>query len=222
MSSLWTEYQHDFESFLTELRDKVKLITSCSADERRVAIQKAAADVQEIEECLAAMSAELRNLSASQRVSSQQTLKRFQDEFRHTNAELTSLVQAADRDALMTAEHRVEVSALDARQRMLDSAARLDRTTDRLEDTHRTALETEQIGAQILEDLDGQRRTMLGSMDKNRAISSKLDQARNLTRRMHRREVAQRVVLWIVLILLILACAGIIYAKYFYVKPVQE
>lgn len=43
------------------------------------------------------------------------------------------------------------------KQRLLDNSERIERTGNRLEEGYRTILETEQIGADVLRDLSGQR-----------------------------------------------------------------
>ena len=53
----------------------------------------------------------------------------------------------------------------DRRQRLLNNTGRLQSSSRRLEDTHRVALETESMGADILQQLKTQRETMTRTRD---------------------------------------------------------
>jgi vesicle transport through interaction with t-SNAREs protein 1 len=57
-----------------------------------------------------------------------------------------------------------QVSA-DQRSRLLRATERQNRTTDRLRDSHKTMLETEDLGVSILHDLNQQRQSLLHAHD---------------------------------------------------------
>jgi vesicle transport through interaction with t-SNAREs 1 len=57
-----------------------------------------------------------------------------------------------------------QVSA-DQRSRLLRATERQNQTTDRLRDSHRTMLETEELGVSILHDLSQQRQSLLHAHD---------------------------------------------------------
>ena len=52
------------------------------------------------------------------------------------------------------------------RARLLDNSERIERSNRKLEQGYRIAVETEQIGAQIMEDLHSQRQTIERSRDR--------------------------------------------------------
>lgn len=54
----------------------------------------------------------------------------------------------------------MQVSA-DQRSRLLRATERQNQTTDRLRDSHKTMLETEDLGVSILQDLNQQRQSLL-------------------------------------------------------------
>lgn len=65
---------------------------------------------------------------------------------------------------LIDTPFEVQASA-DQRARLMMSTERLGRTTDRLKDSRRTMMETEEIGVSILQDLHGQRQSLLRAGD---------------------------------------------------------
>lgn len=60
---------------------------------------------------------------------------------------------------------KIQVS-MDQRQRLAMSTERLNQSSDRITESRRTVLETEEIGVSILQDLHQQRETLLHSHNK--------------------------------------------------------
>ncbi|KAI9245219.1 hypothetical protein BDA99DRAFT_528275 [Phascolomyces articulosus] len=73
------------------------------------------------------------------------------------------------------------------RQRLLHNSERLQGSSQRLEDIHRTALETETMGADILQTLRSQRETMMRTRDAVSETDSYLDKASKTLKSMSRR-----------------------------------
>ena len=64
----------------------------------------------------------------------------------------------------MRMKHNLQVSA-DQRTRLMTTTERLGNMSDRIKDSQRTMLETEDLGVSILEDLHSQRQSLLGAHD---------------------------------------------------------
>lgn len=78
----------------------------------------------------------------------------------HTLEQKKEAARPADRDALLAGYDPsldADASAQDQRQRLLTGTHRLNDASKRLENSHRVALETEEIGAQTLAQLRQQR-----------------------------------------------------------------
>ncbi|KAI7858380.1 snare region anchored in the vesicle membrane C-terminus-domain-containing protein [Circinella umbellata] len=75
----------------------------------------------------------------------------------------------------------------DRRQRLLNNTERLQNSSQRLEDTRRVALETESMGADILQQLKTQRETMTRTRDTVSETDSYLDKASKTLKSMSRR-----------------------------------
>ncbi|ORY96175.1 snare region anchored in the vesicle membrane C-terminus-domain-containing protein [Syncephalastrum racemosum] len=73
------------------------------------------------------------------------------------------------------------------RQRLLDHTARLDVSNQRLRDSHRLALESESVGADILSQLRGQRETLEATRNTLGDTDSSLDRATKMLKSMSRR-----------------------------------
>jgi vesicle transport through interaction with t-SNAREs 1 len=89
-----------------------------------------------------------------------------------------TLLASSDRDALFdyspsmgTSSPPPDSTSFDQRQRLLKGTEMLSDGQRRLEDSHRVALETEDLGASILRDLVSQRQQIEGTRD---TVRSKL------------------------------------------------
>lgn len=96
----------------------------------------------------------------------------------------------------------------DQRARLLDSTERLERGSHRLDVGYKTCLETEQMGAQMLEDLHSQRATLQHARDRLRGTNEAIGKSSRVLSSMIRRAIQNRVIL-IVLVLVILLVIGI-------------
>lgn len=78
---------------------------------------------------------------------------------------------------------------MDQRSQLLSGTASLDRSTQRLRDSQRVANETEQIGANILTDLHGQREQIINSRNTLMEADGYVDKSIRTLRGMARRWV---------------------------------
>lgn len=76
---------------------------------------------------------------------------------------------------------------LEQRQQLLSGTDRLERSSSRLQDSHRIALETEGIGANTLADLHGQRETLMHTQQTLGESESNVDKSIKTLKGMARR-----------------------------------
>lgn len=107
------------------------------------------------------MRLEIQNIPTSIRQRINPRLRNYNHDLDIAKRSLKKFRDNAERDALFGARSSGAGSTGDAvtdqRQQLLSGTERLDRSSQRLRDSHRLANETEQIGAGILGDLRGQR-----------------------------------------------------------------
>lgn len=104
--------------------------------------------------------------------------------------------------------------AQEQHRKLLDNTERLERTGRALTDGYRVVLETEQIGAAVLQDLNLQRETIQRSRGRLRETDEQLNRSTRLMNTMIMRALQDRFILIMVFLVLgILLCVGV----YFYV-----
>jgi len=101
----------------------------------------------------------------------------------------------------------------DQRKRLLDASERIERSGRTLQNGYRMALETEEIGSQVLKELHEQRETIHRGRGRLRETDAELGLGSRLLSGMIFRSLQQRIILaGVALILVIVACIVIYYS----------
>lgn len=99
------------------------------------------------------------------------------------------------------------------RNELLEGTSRLEESNVRLESIRRIALETEQIGISTLEDLNRQREQMASTRERLDRVDGWVNRSTHLLRTMHRRLVANRLLGYVIIVLLAVLILSILYVK---------
>ncbi|XP_017059256.1 vesicle transport through interaction with t-SNAREs homolog 1A [Drosophila ficusphila] len=201
--SLLEQYEQQYASLIAEITAHIgRLQQQNNNSERHDLCSKIDASLPEAQELLEQMGLEVRELSPSQRSSfngklqvAQAELKRLQAEYRQTKDKQRSQANAFTTLDLGDSYEDVSIST-DQRQRLLDNSERIERTGNRLTEGYRVALETEQMGAQVLSDLHHQRETLQGARARLRETNAELGRASRTLNTMMLRALREKVVLY--------------------------
>ncbi|KAL6870993.1 hypothetical protein ACP4OV_014841 [Aristida adscensionis] len=102
----------------------------------------------------------------------------------------------------------------DQRSRLLRTSERQNQTTDRLRDTHRAMLETEDLGVSLLHDLHRQRQTLLHADETLITVDDNVGKSRRIIGAMARRMDRNKWIIGLIIVLLVLAILVILYFKF--------
>jgi len=105
------------------------------------------------------------------------------------------------------------------RSRLLASTAKMNKATDKLKAACQIAVDTEQVGTDILTDLDTQRHTIQGARNRLAGANTNLDRSRRMLNGMARRARANKAIMVCVIMVLIVMISAIVYINYFYTTP---
>jgi len=103
--------------------------------------------------------------------------------------------------------------SMDQRQRLAMSTERLNQSSDRITESRRTMLETEELGVSILQDLHQQRETLLHSHNKLHGVDDAIDKSKKILTSMSRRMSRNKLVVGSIIAALVLAIILILYFK---------
>ncbi|KAK3027387.1 hypothetical protein RJ639_040185 [Escallonia herrerae] len=96
------------------------------------------------------------------------------------------------------------------------STERLNQSSDRIKESRRTVLETEELGVSILEDLHQQRETLLHSHKKLHGVDDAIDKSKKVLSSMLKRMTRTKWIIGSLIAALVLAIIFILYFKLFH------
>ncbi|XP_066993101.2 vesicle transport through interaction with t-SNAREs homolog 1B [Anabrus simplex] len=103
----------------------------------------------------------------------------------------------------------------EARQTVLQGRASLERMADSLANSHRVAIETEEIGTSVAAELGEQRESLLRSKRRLEDTEQVLNQSRSVIRRMTLHVLTNKIILIIIILLEMGILGATVYLKHF-------
>jgi len=128
----------------------------------------------------------------------------------------TKTEEMARAELFSSADPALRREAETGRARLLASTDRMQKGTEKLRAARQTALETEQIGANIMADLETQRQTLERSRATLAGANVGLDRSRKILSGMGRRAQANKALMCLIILALIGMIFLIIWLKWFF------
>ncbi|CEQ41408.1 SPOSA6832_03112, partial [Sporobolomyces salmonicolor] len=210
--------------------------------ERRSVFRRVERELEEADEIIAQMEVEVQTAHRD-KVELRAKLREHKSKIMRQKNDLKSLASTADRDDLLAApstssshvaiemDDRAESpsslslsQAQAQRSQLLSATDKLSDGQRRLEDSHRVALEAEDLGTGILRDLRGQRDVLERTRDHARSptishslyeADGSIDRASNTLRKMVRRMYQQRAITYAIIAVLIFLILYVLFSKMF-------
>ncbi|SPP87490.1 vesicle transport through interaction with t-SNAREs homolog 1A [Drosophila guanche] len=201
--SLLEQYEQQYAALIAEITAHIgRLQQQSSSSDRHELCSKIDGSMPEAQELLEQMGLEVRELNPAQRSNfnsklqvAQAELRRLQAEYKQTKDKQPNAFTTLDLGG--TSDYYEDVSINnDQRQRLLDNSERIERTGNRLTEGYRVALETEALGAQVLNDLHHQRETLQGARARLRETNADIGRASRTLNTMVLRALREKVVLY--------------------------
>ena len=216
--SLLEDYEQQFGALTAEATSKINSIPNQSGQQRLSTVSDVNRVFDEAKELIEQMDLEVRELASSARASASARVKsygeelvRLQKELRRSQVQMTDLARGRDELLGTNDPHHSQ----DQRTLLLNNTDKLNNATSRLEEGYRMALETEEVGRDIMENLHRDRETITRARDRLRGVDHDLGKSGRILNAMVRRIYQSRVILTVVGLLMV----GIIaVAIYFAVK----
>ncbi|KAI9297750.1 V-snare-domain-containing protein [Neoconidiobolus thromboides FSU 785] len=185
-ATLFESYELEYKNLFQTLEAKIKKdIIVAQGELKKTLVRSAERECEEGEEILSQMELELNNLNKAIRSPYQARFKGYKNQLLVLKRDLKRSAQTShvEREQLLGSEGNEQQQ----RSVLLSGTDRLNQSSARLENSHRLALETEQMGAGILNDLRGQREQIINTRDTLREADSSLDTAQRTLKEMARR-----------------------------------
>ncbi|OWF53325.1 vesicle transport through interaction with t-SNAREs homolog 1A-like [Mizuhopecten yessoensis] len=210
MASLIESYEQQYSNLTADITYNISKISNTHGAEKQKYIRQVDKLFDEVSELLEQMELEVKDLPSRDKQKYQTRVKSYKTELGklQTDTRRAKLGIDSSRDELLGDDtHESE----DQRKRLLDNTDALDRTSRRLDHGYRIALETEEMGAQVLQDLSGQRQTIQRSRNRLEEMNSGLGKSSRVLSGMMRRIIQNRLMLVIICAILLLVIGLAIY-----------
>lgn len=166
-SELFGSYEAELRLVQADLNQKLEQIPELTGEPRKAAIGQAERAIEEAKEILDQMRMEKQNIPQAIKPKINTRFRNYETDIDTLQRKLKGL--SSDKAALFGNRYRDEEEGGDAqleqRQQLLSGTERLERSSGRLRESQRVALETEEIGQNTLADLGRQRETITHTRD---------------------------------------------------------
>ncbi|RVE47138.1 hypothetical protein evm_008215 [Chilo suppressalis] len=208
MATLIQSYEQQYSVLTADITAKIGRLKSSNEENREQLSREIQANFEEANDLLEQLELESRSAGGASRVAAYRAeLQRVRDEYRSVVA-ANSTGYNVD-----TEEVYDEWSANEQRQKLLDNTERLERTGKNLSEGYRVAIEAEQTGAAVLQELSGQRETIQRARSRLRETDEQLTRSGRLITRMVSRALQDRFALALVFAALaLLTCTGLYFS----------
>ncbi|CAG8460741.1 14125_t:CDS:2, partial [Dentiscutata heterogama] len=193
-SELFESYEHDFDQISQSISTKINsTLPSQSGEKRKSTVRATEREIDEAEEIIGQMEMEVLNLQPSTRTRLQAKMRIYKSNLEKLKRDLKKVSAndsvPTDRDELLAGASATDLdsASLDQRARLLNGTERLADSSKRLQESHRIALETETIGASVLDDIRRQREQILHTRNTLMEADSYIDKAQRTLKGMTRR-----------------------------------
>ncbi|KAA0725061.1 Vesicle transport through interaction with t-SNAREs -like protein 1A [Triplophysa tibetana] len=212
MSSDFETYEQDFGTLTAEITNKIGRIPKLAAEEKTQLVLNVDKQLEEVRELLEQMDLEVREIPIQSRGMFNSRLKSYKQEMEKLEKDFKrSRIAYSDevRNELLREDGG---SSETQRAHLLDNTESLERSSRRLDAGYQIAVETEQVGQEILTNLATDREKIQRSRDRLRETDANLGKSSRILTGMLRRIIQNRILVFILGAIILLT---IVLALYF-------
>ncbi|XP_012540604.1 vesicle transport through interaction with t-SNAREs homolog 1A [Monomorium pharaonis] len=214
MASLVDSYEQQYAVLTADITAKIGRIRIQSGGEKRAFVQDVDRQIEEAQELLEQMELEVRGMNGAARDRLRGRVESHRAELKRLTQEFQTAKKPRE-DTEITVEESWDNNVTeDQRKRLLDASERIERSGRTLQNGYRMALETEEIGSQVLKELHEQRETIQRSRGRLRETDAELGRGSRLLSGMIFRSLQQRIILAGVALVLIIVAFIVIYYSF--------
>lgn len=215
-TELFANYEVELKLVQADLSQKLDQIPELTGEPRKAAISQAERALEEAKELLGSMRLEKQNIPQNSRQKVNQRFRNYESDVDAAKRQLSSLRD--DRAALFgkryTDSPGGQDEQLEQRQQLLSGTDRLERSSGRLRESQRIALETEDIGRNTLADLGRQRETIEHTRGTLLESEGYTDRSNKTLKGMARRMATNKIVTVAIITVLVILIVAVIVSKF--------
>ncbi|XP_055649642.1 vesicle transport through interaction with t-SNAREs homolog 1A isoform X5 [Falco peregrinus] len=203
MSSDFESYEQDFAVLTAEITGRIGKVPKLVGDEKKQMVVNVEKQLEEARDLLEQMELEVREIPPQSRGMYSSRMRSYKQEMGKLEADFKrSRIAYSDevRNELLGDDGN---SSENQRAHLLDNTERLERSSRRLEAGYQIAVETEQIGQEMLENLSHDREKIQRARERLRETDANLGKSSRILTGMLRRIIQNRILIVVLAIVII-------------------
>lgn len=219
MTDVFQGYERQYCEISASLSRKCTTAASQEGEKLKQKASEIKSGIDGAEALIRKMDLEARNLQPSVRAGQLAKLREYKSDLNNLKGTLKRITagngqQGAREELLESGMADTLVVSADQRSRLLRTTERQNQSTDRIRDSHRTMLETEELGVSIMHDLHQQRQSLLHANDTLHDVDDSIGKSRKIMGAMVRRMDRNKWIIGLLIALLVLAILVVLYFKF--------
>ncbi|KAI5558900.1 hypothetical protein BDE02_17G073300 [Populus trichocarpa] len=218
MNEIFEGYERQYCELSANLSRKCTAALALDREQKKQKISEIRAGLEDAESLIRKMDMEARNLQPNVKAVLLAKLREYKSDLNNLKTEVKRIgsgnLNAAARDELLEAGMANSLTAsADQRSRLMMTTERLNQSGDRIKDSRRTMLETEELGVSILQDLHQQRQSLLHAHDTLHGVDGNIGKSKRVLTAMSRRINKNKWIIGAVIAVLVVVISLILYFK---------
>jgi len=216
--ALFDQYEMELTHKIAVIRQRINQLGSFQGEKKKVVITETEIQLESVKEIYNKMEQIAKNSPRERARKLQTKLRTFEGDLSRLQRDLQSASLFSSSGNGPSNNFRdsddFQVKELDHRQKILAGSAKIDESTERLNNAHRIAIETENIGTSVLGEMHGQKRQLEGIRSNLDLVNDNVTKGRKIISSMGRRVVTNKLILAVIICILLLTNGLIIYFKW--------
>ncbi|KAJ4780467.1 Vesicle transport v-SNARE family protein [Rhynchospora pubera] len=219
MSEVFEGYERQYSEIFDSLSQKCTSAAALDGEQRRQKVSEIRSEIEDAELLIRKMDLEARSLQPSVRAGLLVKLREYKSDMTNIKNEVKRINISNSKQ--VTREELLESGMADSfavtsdqRGRVLMSTERLAQSSDRIKESRRVALETEELGSSILQDLHNQHQSLLHAHNSLHGVDENIGKSKKILAAMSKRIDRNKWIIGGVIAALAFAIIIILYFKF--------
>ncbi|KAL2516035.1 Vesicle transport v-SNARE 12 [Forsythia ovata] len=218
MSQVFEGYERQYCVLSANLSKKITSATLLNGEQKKQKVSEIKGGLEDAEALIRKMDLEARSLPPSVKATLLAKLREYKTDLNNLKTEVKRITsfnanQAARDELLESGMADTMMASADQRGRLLVSTERLNQSSDRVRESRRTMLETEELGVSILHDLHQQRQSLLHTHNTLHGVDDNVSRSKKILTSMSRRMSRNKWIIGSIIAVLVIAIILILYFK---------
>ncbi|XP_056170169.1 vesicle transport v-SNARE 13-like [Syzygium oleosum] len=216
MSEVFEGYERQYCELSANLSRKCTSASAADGELKKQRISEIKVGIDEAESLIRKMDLEARSLQPNVKAVLLAKLREYKSDLNNLKSQVKRLLlgNLAARDELMESGMADTLTAsADQRARLMTSTGRLNHSGERIKESRKTMVETEELGVSILQDLHQQRQSLLHANNTLHGVDDNVGKSKRILTAMSQRMNRNKWIIGAIIAVLVIAVGLILYFK---------